>query len=137
MVDYYFFCLVYKDKVMKVELTKNNIIYYTSYQKKNNILPPLTIHKNIEYDIYLIKTGNKNIFPGNVFYNYENIDVINSQSQSNKLIKNYKIIDHFKFNDLYDNFLNQIRTKKNIYRFNYEYINQLKIIKNINIISQI
>lgn len=136
MKDYYFFCLVYKDKVIKVELTKNNIIYFTSYQKKNSI-EPLIIHKNIEYDIYLVKTGNKNIFPGNVFYNYDNIDAINSQSQSNKLIINYKIIDHFKFNDLYDNYLNQITTKKNIYRFNYEYIDQLKIIKNINIISQI
>ena len=85
MVDYYFFCLVFKDKVMKIELTKNNIIYFTSYQS-NNKTSSLVIHKNIEYDIYLIKTGNKNIFPGNIFYNYENINAINNQSHSNKLI---------------------------------------------------
>ena len=134
MTDYYFFCLVYKDKVMKVELTKNNIIYFTSYQKKYSI-EPLIIHKNIEYDVYLIKTGNKNIFPGNVFYNYENIDAINSQSKNNKLIENYKVLDHFKYKDFYDNLLNQIRTKNCIYKFNYAYINNLKILNNINIIS--
>ena len=134
MTDYYFFCLVYKDKVMKIELTKNNIIYFTSYQKKNSI-EPLTIHKNIEYDVYLIKTGNKNIFPGNVFYNYENIDAINSQSKNNKLIENYKVLDHFKYKDLYDNLLNQIRTKNCIYKFKYTYINNLKILNNITIIS--
>jgi hypothetical protein len=134
MTDYYFFCLVYKDKVMKVELTKNNIIYFTSYQKKNSI-EPLTFHKNIEYDVYLIRTGNKNIFPGNVFYNYENIDAINSQSKNNKLIENYKVLDHFKYKDLYDNLLNQIRTKNCIYKFKYIYNNNLKILNNIAIIS--
>ena len=120
MKKYYFLLLVYKNIIMKIELIKNSIIYFTSFEKKNNN-NTFTIYNNIEYDIYFIETENENIYDNNIFDKDE--------------LNNCKIIDNFKYKDLYDILSNQVRTNNCIYKFNYLYINKLKILDTVTIIN--
>jgi uncharacterized protein YqgQ len=120
MKKYYFLLFVFKNIIIKIELIKNKIVYFTTFEKKNN-KKTFKIQYNVEYDIYFIETENENIYDNNIF-------------DKNKL-NNCKIIDNFKYKDLYNILNNQVRTNNCIYKFNYLYIDKLKTLDTVTIIN--